>query len=331
MSTKIAVIGGGAMATACAILLDEHQDQEVSIWMRNEELAAQIASSRENKRLLPGVKIPQQIEITSQIEQAIDGAEYLVIAIPSAYLRESLEKLAPALTEDRPAISVVKGLEPVTHLRPSDVISEVLGTRCVVAVGGPSHAEEISRRLPASVVAACGDLSLAKKVQAMFATDRFRVYTSLDLIGVEIAGAVKNVIAIAAGICDGLKYGDNAKSALMTRGQVEMTRFGIHFGAEPQTFMGLAGIGDLITTCVSPYGRNRLVGDRLGRGESLSDIVKSMDAVAEGVKTTQAVMELAENNGIDMPITQEVFRVLFENKSPLEATQTLMSRPFKHE
>ncbi len=331
MATKIAVIGGGAMGIACAMLLDEREDQQVSIWMRNAEYAAQVAESRENKRLLPGVIIPERVEVTSQIEQAIEGADYLVMAIPSAYLRESLEKLAPLLTEDRPAISVIKGLEPKTHLRPSEIISEVLGTRSVIAVGGPSHAEEISRKLPASVVAACGDLSLAKKVQAMFATDRFRVYANLDLIGVEIAGAVKNIIAIAAGICDGLKFGDNAKSALMTRGQVEMTRFGIHFGAEAETFAGLAGIGDLITTCISPYGRNRLVGERLGQGETLAEIVKSMDSVAEGVKTTKAVMELAENNGIDMPITQEVFRVLFENKSPLEATQTLMSRPFKQE
>ena len=210
-----------------------------------------------------------------------------------------MEKLAPSLIQDRPCISVIKGLEPETHFRPSEIIADILGTRSVVAVGGPSHAEEISQRLPASVVAACGDLSLAKKVQAMFATDRFRVYASLDLIGVEIAGAVKNIIAIAAGICDGLGFGDNAKSALMTRGQVEMTRFGIHFGAEPATFTGLAGIGDLITTCVSPYGRNRLVGQRLGQGECLAEIVQSMNSVAEGVKTTQAVMELAENKDIE--------------------------------
>ena len=331
MPTKIAVIGGGAMGIACAMLLDEHENQHVSIWMRNEEYANQVASSRENRRLLPGVKIPERIDITSDIERAIDQAEYLVMAIPSSFLRESLEQLAPSLTENRPAISVIKGLEPGTHFRPSEIITEVLGTRSIVAVGGPSHAEEISRKLPASVVAACGDLSLAKKVQAMFATDRFRVYANLDLIGVEIAGAVKNIIAIAAGICDGLAFGDNAKSALMTRGQVEMTRFGTHFGAEAETFMGLAGIGDLITTCISPYGRNRLVGERLGKGETLDQIVSSMDSVAEGVKTTKAVMELADNNGIEMPITREVFRVLFEDKSPLEATQTLMSRPFKQE
>lgn len=319
------------MATACSLLLNEHADQQVSMWMRTREHAEEVSSARENQRLLPGVPIPAEIEITHEIERAVEGAEYLVIAIPSAYLRKSLEGLAPALDQLRPAISVVKGLEPTTHQRPSEIINEVLGTRSVIAIGGPSHAEEIARRLPASVVAACGDIALAKKVQAMFATDRFRVYANLDMIGVEIAGAVKNVIAIAAGICDGLGFGDNAKSALMTRGQVEMTRFGKYFGAEASTFYGLAGVGDLITTCISPYGRNRLVGFKLGRGESLNDILNGMDSVAEGVKTTQAVMELAEQHDIEMPIAQEVYRVLFEGKSPLEATDTLMSRPFKTE
>ncbi len=331
MTTKIAVLGGGAMATACALLLNEHQNQRVCMWLRNEEHARCMASNRENKRLLPGVLIPEEIEVTADIQRAVDGAEFLVIAIPSAYLRQSLEQLAPSLDQIRPAISVIKGLEPVTHYRPSEIINEVLGTRSVVVVGGPSHAEEIARRLPASVVAACGDLSLAKQVQAMFATDRFRVYANLDMIGVEYAGAIKNVIAIAAGICDGLGFGDNAKSALMTRGQVEMTRFGMFFGAEASTFAGLAGMGDLVTTCISPYGRNRLVGRRLGQGETLEQILQSMDSVAEGVKTTQAVIQLAEEHDIDMPIAQEVYRVLFEGKSPLEATDTLMSRPFKTE
>ncbi len=331
MPTKIAILGGGAMATACAILLNEHQDQQVSMWLRSADLAREITETRENKRLLPGVQIPQEIEVTGDIEQAVADAEFLVVAIPSAFLRTSLEQLAPALNSNRPTISVVKGLEPETHQRPSEIITDVLGTRSVIAVGGPSHAEEIARRLPATVVAASGDLSLAKRVQNMFATDRFRVYANVDLIGVEVAGAVKNVIAIAAGICDGLGFGDNAKSALMTRGIVEMSRFGAYFGAEESTFSGLAGIGDLITTCISPYGRNRLVGRRLGEGESLSHILDSMDAVAEGVKTTQAVMEISDQNDIDMPISQEIYRVLFEEKSPLEATQTLMNRPYKIE
>ena len=228
-------------------------------------------------------------------------------------------------------ISVIKGIENETFMRPSEIITEVLGSRAVVAVGGPSHAEEISRRMPATVVAASGDLGLARQVQRMFNTERFRVYTNLDLIGVELAAALKNVIAIAAGISDGLGYGDNAKSSLMTRGLVEMTRFGQRFGAEPGTFTGLAGMGDLITTCVSPYGRNRGVGVRLGKGETLAQILSTMDAVAEGVATAKSVFDVSEQEGIEMPITSEVYRVLYENRSASDATRSLMLRPLRAE
>ncbi|MCH7987611.1 MAG: NAD(P)-dependent glycerol-3-phosphate dehydrogenase [Planctomycetes bacterium] len=327
MTTKTTVLGSGAMATACSILLAEHPGQDVAIWARNPDHAREMSEHRENKRLLPGVPIPQSIQITADIRQAVEGADLLVVAIPTKFLRAALSEIASSLTDDRPVVSVVKGLENETFMRPSEIIADVLGNRAVVALGGPSHAEEISRRLPASVVAASGDVALAKQVQQMFNTDRFRVYTNLDIIGVELAGALKNVIAIAAGICDGLKYGDNAKSALMTRGLVEMTRFGTALGAEPLTFSGLAGIGDLITTCNSPYGRNRMVGERLGKGETLDDILESMDAVAEGVTTTKSVFELAEQKGIELPITREVYCVLFEGKSPEEATNALMLRP----
>ena len=331
MDTKIAILGSGAMATACSILLAEHKGQRVSLWARDPEHARRMSEERENRRLLPGVRIPDVLEVTSDIDRAIDGASFLVAAIPTKFLREGLSRIAGHLNRNRPVVSVIKGLETETFMRPSEVITDVLGHRAVVALGGPSHAEEISRRLPASVVAASGDLSLARQVQEMFSTDRFRVYTNLDLIGVELAGALKNVIAIAAGICDGLGYGDNAKSALMTRGLVEMTRFGAAFGAEATTFAGLAGMGDLITTCISPYGRNRMVGERLGKGESLSDILESMDAVAEGVTTTRSVYELAEQKGIEMPVTGEVFEVLFNGKSPEAATDSLMQRPSKGE
>ena len=327
MSTKTTVLGSGAMATASSILLAEHPEQHVAIWARNPEHAREMSEERENQRLLPGVPIPKSIEITADIQQAVEGADLLVVAIPTKFLRSALSEIASDLTDDRPVVSVVKGLENETFMRPSEIIADVLGNRAVVALGGPSHAEEISRRLPASVVAASGDVALAKQVQQMFNTDRFRVYTNLDIIGVELAGALKNVIAIAAGICDGLKYGDNAKSALMTRGLVEMTRFGTSLGAESLTFAGLAGIGDLITTCNSPYGRNRMVGERLGKGETLDGILESMDAVAEGVTTTKSVFELAEQKGIELPITREVYCVLFEEKSPEEATNTLMLRP----
>jgi glycerol-3-phosphate dehydrogenase (NAD(P)+) len=331
MPTRTAILGSGAMATACSTLLAEHPGQSVAIWARNPRHARDIAQNRENRRLLPGVRLPDAVHVTADVAEAVDGADILVVAIPTEFLRESLQAIAGKLNHNRPVISVVKGLENETFLRPSQIIEETLGSRAVVALGGPSHAEEISRRLPASVVAASGDVALARRVQEMFSTDRFRVYTNPDLIGVELAGALKNIVAIAAGTCDGLGYGDNAKSALMTRGIVEMIRFGTHLGAEPSTFWGLAGIGDLITTCVSPYGRNRMVGERLGRGETLPQIRESMDAVAEGVNTTRSVHELAEQRGIEMPITAEVYQVLFEGKSAVEATASLMLRPPRDE
>ncbi len=331
MATKITVLGSGAMATACAILLAEHDDQHVSIWGRNPALSAEIQQARENKRLLPGVQLPERIFVTSDIELALRDAEYLVAAIPSQFLRTTLLEMRPYMNHNRPVISVIKGIENETFMRPSEIISEVLGSQAVVAIGGPSHAEEISRRMPATVVAASGDLGLARQVQRMFNTERFRVYTNLDLIGVELAAALKNVIAIAAGISDGLGFGDNAKSSLMTRGLVEMTRFGQRFGAEASTFTGLAGMGDLITTCVSAYGRNRGVGVRLGQGETLKQILASMDAVAEGVATAKSVFDVAEQEGIEMPITTEVYRVLYENRSVTDATRSLMLRPLRAE
>ncbi|MEX2286115.1 MAG: NAD(P)H-dependent glycerol-3-phosphate dehydrogenase [Planctomycetaceae bacterium] len=327
MPKKITVLGSGAMATACSILLAEHPDQTVALWARDADHAREIDRNRENKRLLPGVRIPDRILVTADIDAAVSGAELLVAAIPTKYLRRTLVQIAPALDANRPVVSVVKGLENDTFMRPSEIVADVLGSRAVVALCGPSHAEEISRRLPASVVAASGDIALARDVQKMFTTDRFRVYTNSDIIGVELAGALKNVIAIASGICEGQGYGDNAKSALMTRGLVEMMRFGTALGAEATTFYGLAGMGDLITTCISPYGRNRKVGERLGKGEKLSAILNSMDAVAEGVTTTESVYDLADQKGIEMPITTEVYRVLFEGKSPQDATNSLMLRP----
>jgi glycerol-3-phosphate dehydrogenase (NAD(P)+) len=277
------------------------------------------------------VPLPASIEVTADIERAVQGAETLVVAIPTAFLRQALTNIAPFLTSDRPMVSVIKGMENETFMRPSEIIGEVLGNRAVVVLSGPSHAEEISRRLPATVVAASGDFSLAKQVQQMFSTDRFRVYTNLDIVGVELAAALKNIVAIAAGISDGLGYGDNAKAALMTRGLVEMTRFGVALGAEPVTFSGLAGFGDLVTTCISPYSRNRGVGQKLGEGQTLDQILASMDAIAEGVLTSRSVHEYSEKLGLEMPITQEVYEVLFEGKSPVAATNALMMRPPKGE
>lgn len=331
MPAKVAVIGSGAMGTACAILLAEHPGQSISLWIRETDLVDSIRTTRENARFLPGVALPEAIEATGDIEEAVFGADLVFIAIPSAFLRGTLTHLKPSLTGTAPVVSVVKGIENETFQRASEIIVDVLGERTVVALSGPSHAEEIARRMPASVVAACPDLAVAKDVQQRLSTDRFRIYTNRDLRGVELAGALKNVIAIGAGICDGLGFGDNAKSALMTRGLVEMSRFGEALGAEASTFAGLAGLGDLITTCISPYGRNRKVGERLGQGETREQIISSTVAVAEGIPTSQSVYNLANLRGIEMPVTQEVYRVLFEGKPAAATTDALMNRPARGE
>lgn len=331
MDQLTCVLGSGAMGIACSVLLAEHPGQRVKLWGRDAAHVAELVATRENSRLLPGIKIPDGIEPTADIEYAVAGADLLVVAIPSAFLRDALTRLAPSIPKGLPVVSVVKGMENATQYRPSQIISEVLGYDSVAVLAGPSHSEEICRRLPASVVVASTDHALAKRVQGLFSTDRFRVYTNRDLIGVELAGALKNVVAIAGGISDGLGFGDNAKSALITRALVEMTRFGVLAGAEASTFSGLAGLGDLITTCISPYGRNRKVGERLGRGETLGQILQTMQAVAEGVPTSRSIYEYAQQRGIDMPITTEVYRVLFEDKPPREATTDLMVRPPRDE
>jgi glycerol-3-phosphate dehydrogenase (NAD(P)+) len=331
MQTKITILGSGAMATACSVLLTEHTGPAVTIWARSAERAAELARDRENRRLLPGVPIPESIELTHAIGPAAEGTELFVAAIPTKYLRATLGTIAGQVPPNVPVVSVAKGLEVGTLMRPSQIVTDVLGPREVVALGGPSHAEEIARRMPASVVAASPNAELAKRVQSLFNTDRFRVYTNTDLVGVELAGAIKNVIAIAAGICDGLGFGDNAKSALVTRGLVEMTRFGTALGAEAESFSGLAGIGDLMTTCFSGYSRNRHVGECLGRGQTLDRTVAEMNGVAEGVTTTRGVLDLARTKGIEMPITAQVYAVLFEGKSPERATTDLMLRPPRDE
>jgi len=324
---KITVLGGGAMGTACAIVLAEKSGQDVTVWSRNPDYADQMSRDRENTRLLPGIPIPAAVTMTSDLSSAVENTDLMVAAIPTAFLRQALSSHRERLPSGVPVVSVIKGLENATFLRPSEIVKEILNTPLVAVLAGPSHAEEIARRQPASLVVAASDRSFAKHVQDVFSTDRFRVYTNDDVIGVELGGALKNVLAIAVGICDGMNLGDNAKAALMTRGLVELTRFGTSFGASSSTLFGLAGIGDLITTCVSGFSRNRSVGVRLGRGESLNDILDSMSAVAEGVPTTRSVYELARNSGVEMPITREVYAVLFEGRSPESATDSLMGRP----
>jgi glycerol-3-phosphate dehydrogenase (NAD(P)+) len=264
--------------------------------------------------------------LTADIDQAVTGADLYVAAVPTVYLRPTLLRILPALRRDVPVLSLVKGMENGTFLRPSEILRQVLGSPPVVVLSGPSHAEEVSRGCPTTVVVAGIDVDLARWIQECFGTERFRVYTNADIVGVELAGALKNIIGLAAGISDGLGFGDNAKAALLTRGLVEMARFGVALGAEQHTFFGLAGLGDLITTCVSRHGRNRWVGERLARGEKLPDILASMSMVAEGVYTARSVHDKAARMGIAMPITSEVYQVLYHDKDPSAAANDLMLR-----
>jgi glycerol-3-phosphate dehydrogenase (NAD(P)+) len=331
MRTSIAILGDGAWGTAIALLLAQNLRHRVTLWSAREDNGRLLQERRENVRLLPGVPIPRSIELTMDVRQAVAGSDLWVAAIPTIYLRTTLTRIASTVPPGPPILSLAKGLENGTFLRPTEILTQVLGVEKVAVLSGPSHAEETSRGLPASVVAASRDLELARRVQQLFSTECFRVYTNRDPVGVELAGALKNIIGIAAGISDGLGLGDNAKAALLTRGLVEMTRFGVALGAEAQTFSGLAGLGDLITTCVSPHGRNHRVGERLARGESWADIQASMTMVAEGAYTAHSVHDRAAQTGIDMPITAEVYRVLYENKGPRAAVTDLMLREPKGE
>lgn len=327
MPKTFAVLGDGAWGTAVALLLAGNSSHRVALWSARPESGRLLQEKRENVRLLPGVAIPESIRLTADASEAVAGADLWIVAIPTVYLRQTLARLAP-LPERAPVLSLTKGFENETFLRPSEVIAQVLGVERVAVLSGPSHAEEVSRGLPASVVVASNDFELAVAVQHDLRTERFRVYTNADVIGVELGGALKNIVGIAAGICEGLALGDNARSALLTRGLAEMTRFGVALGAEPATFAGLAGLGDLITTCISPHGRNRQVGLRLARGERWATIRDSTTTIAEGAFTARSVWERAMRGGLDMPITAEVYRVLYEDKDPrLAVTDLMLRRP----
>jgi glycerol-3-phosphate dehydrogenase (NAD(P)+) len=331
MRCTFAVLGDGAWGTAVALLLAQDPRHSVRLWSARAENGRILQERRENVRLLPGVPIPASVTLTLDVAEAVTDADLWIAAIPTVYLRATLERVAAAVRCGAPVLSLAKGVEIDTFLRPTEIIAQVLGVQKTAVLSGPSHAEEISRGKPASLVAASDDIQLARWVQERFRTDRFRVYTNLDPVGVELGGALKNIIGIAAGISDGLGFGDNAKSALMTRGLVEMTRFGVALGAEPQTFYGLAGMGDLITTCISPHGRNRHFGEQLGKGKKPADILAGMTNVAEGVYTARSVHDRAGRMGLDMPITAEVYRVLYEGKGPRSAVGDLMLRPMKEE
>jgi glycerol-3-phosphate dehydrogenase (NAD(P)+) len=318
------------MGTALALLIGK-SGTDVTLWCRDAKQATLLAQDRVNVRHLPEVVIPDEIEITSRASDAFKGADLIVAAIPTSYLRDSLLRIRADVPALVPVLSVVKGIEYGTFARPSQIIKATVGSRSVSVLSGPSHAEELARGLPASVVVSGTAEDLNNRIRDLLSHQTFRVYTSSDALGVELAGALKNLLGIAAGICDGLGFGDNAKAALLTRGLVEIGRLGVELGGKHETFYGLAGVGDVVTTCYSPYGRNRSLGERIGRGETLEQILTEMVNVAEGVPTTRSVYLLARQRGVEMPITSELHQVLFENKPPRSAVVDLMIRSPKVE
>ncbi|WP_058485537.1 NAD(P)H-dependent glycerol-3-phosphate dehydrogenase [Defluviitalea phaphyphila] len=327
---RVVVMGAGSWGTALAILLNKNGNK-VTLWCFSEEEKKVIEKTRENLSFLPGVLIPNDIEITSDFVEALFNKDIVVIAIPSKFVRDNMENFAPYINSKQIIVNASKGLENDTLLTMSQVISEVVPHCLVSTLSGPSHAEEVAKDIPTACVISSKSKKVAEIVQDTFMTPKFRVYTNPDLIGVELGGALKNVIALAAGIVDGLGFGDNTKAALMTRGMVEITRLGVAMGADFQTFNGLSGIGDLIVTCTSMHSRNRRAGILIGQGKSLEEALKEVKMVVEGVNSATAAYKLSKKYNVEMPIIQEIYKVLFEGKSPKEAVVDLMMRDKKIE
>jgi len=330
---KAGVLGAGSWGTALSVLLHSNGHQ-VSLWEFDEEQARKLVSTRENPVFLPGVDIPSDVEISSDLEKVATDQDVLVIALPSHVVRMTGEQLAKFSLDETIFVSCSKGIENYTLYRMSEVLQETmpsLGLDRIVVLTGPSHAEEVGRQIPTVLVAASINSNASGMVQDVFMNPVFRVYTSRDVVGAELGGSFKNVIAIAAGISDGVGFGDNTKAAILTRGIVEITRLGIDMGANAETFAGLSGMGDLIVTCTSKHSRNRFVGEQIGRGRPLKDVLDEMAMVAEGVRTTQSTYDLLLRHEVEMPITKEVYRVLFEGKDPQKAVTDLMTRDPKAE
>ena len=327
---KIAVLGTGGWGTALSLVLHS-KGHNVTLWGSTPDYVEFLKKHRVNKKYLKDIPLPPDLQITPDLESAQKDANIIVVAIPTPYVRKTLQPLKNSYITGTPIVSVIKGIENETLMRGSEILSDVLGGPPIALLLGPSHAEEVARKLPTTVVVTSEDIKLATEIQEIFITEYFRVYTNSDVVGVEIGTSVKNVIAIAAGICDGLGFGDNSKAALITRGLAEATRLGVAMGGRRDTFSGLAGLGDLITTCVSPYGRNRLVGELIAKGKKLSQVLKEMDQFAEGILTTKSVCELARKYNVEMPITKEIFNVLYKDKDPMKAVKELMRREPKSE
>jgi len=334
MAEHVAVIGDGGMGTVCAIMLAEN-GADVCLWSAFPAAAERFQRERVNPSFLPGHRLPDGVRVTGRDEEALAGASLAVSAVPTQYMRGVWQRLAPHCPPGLPICSVAKGIENDTLLRPTQILLDVLdggaSARPVAAVSGPSIAPEVARKLPATVVVAGTDAAWTERIQQLVSRPYFRVYTNPDLLGVELAGATKNVIAIAAGILDGLKAGDNAKAALLSRGLREITRLGVALGARAETFAGIAGVGDLVTTCISPVGRNRSFGEAVGRGRTVDEALDATECVVEGVATTRSVVMLADRAGVEMPITRAVHDVLFGGRLPVEAISRLMTRPLRAE
>ncbi len=331
--SRVTVFGAGSWGTTLGLVLHDNA-HDVVFWEYDREQVEAVARDRENRKFLPGIPIPDDVAITNEFAGSAAGSAAVVFAVPSHTVREVARNARNEIPDDALVVNVSKGIENETLARMSEVLSEELGrsdARGVASLVGPSHAEEVSRHLPTTVVAAALDQEVAIAVRDLFMTEYLRVYTNTDLVGVELAVSLKNVIAIAAGICDGLGYGDNTKGALLTRGLAEITRLGVALGGRPETFAGLSGMGDLITTCISKHSRNRHVGEEIARGKTLAQILDEMVMVAEGVKTTKSAVELSKRHSVEMPITEKMGQVLFEDKDPKEAIRELMVREPKPE
>jgi glycerol-3-phosphate dehydrogenase (NAD(P)+) len=333
--TKIAILGAGGWGTALAIVLSHSRKvHEISLWVHDAGLAESIRNGRENKAYLPGTKLPESVRVHPELEAALSGARVILGAMPSGHARSVYTSALPFVASGASFVSASKGLEPSTHLRMSEVIAQVVSPKFaprVAVISGPSFAAEAARGEPTAIVVASRDAALATELQEEFAGPNFRLYTNKDVLGVELAGAMKNVMAIAAGACQGLGLGSNALAALITRGLAEMARLAMVLGARPETLSGLAGLGDLVLTCTGSLSRNRFVGIELGKGKPLPEILANMRMVAEGVNTAAPLLALAREHRIEMPITEQVDAILHEGKSPKDAIRDIMERPLKRE
>jgi len=330
---KICILGAGSWGTAQAILLSENA-ATVFIWGRPEDEIDSINIDRENRRFLPGVKIPANVEATASLSKAMHNAVLVILAVPSQVLRRVLEDAALYVTRSMYIVNTAKGLEISTGMRMSQVVEDVLGSEIrerYAVLSGPSHAEEVAREVPTAVTVAAYRKNTAFFIQDVYMSPVFRVYTNPDVAGVELGGALKNIVALATGMADGLGYGDNTKAALITRGLTEMARMGEALGGDPRSFSGLSGVGDLVVTCNSRYSRNRRAGIMMGRGYSLEETLTEIGMVVEGVYTTKVVYGIACELGIDMPITEACYRILYEKRPPQEEVNALMKRKKKHE